>query len=58
MYIKDVRCPLTKTSINEYACYLISEAAEGNIPRNEMPCKQQYDIEKEICLNCKFNDID
>lgn len=58
MDTKTIRCPLTETNIGEYDCYLISEAAEGNIPENEMPCVQSYDIERAICLKCKFHNVD
>lgn len=58
MDTKSILCPLTQKNISEYDCYIISEAAEGNVPENEMPCIQSYDIEKEICLKCKFHNID
>ena len=49
MGIKNKLCPLTKNEIDEYSCYLICEAAEGNIPDNEMPGIKEFDIESEIC---------
>lgn len=52
---KKVNCPLLETDIDGYECYLICEAAEGNISRDEMPCIQDYNVEREICLNCKFH---
>ena len=58
MAIKNIKCPLISDNIDEYSCYLISEAAEGNIPETEMPCIQSYEIEKEICLKCKFHNVD
>lgn len=58
MDIKNIFCPLTKSKIDEYSCYLISEAAEGNIPENEMPGKQDFKKEQEICMNCSHHDID
>lgn len=55
---KIVKCPLTETDIDGYECYLICEAAEGNISQDEMPCMQDYDIEREICLKCKFHGLE
>lgn len=58
MDIKKVQCPLTQSLINEYECYLIAEAAEGNIPKTEMPGINEYEIEKKICIKCIFHNID
>ena len=58
MGIKNKLCPLTKNEIDEYSCYLICEAAEGNIPNNEMPGIKEFDIESEICKRCKYHNID
>ncbi len=53
-----VTCPLTDTDIDRYECYLISEAAEGNISIDEMPCAMDYDSAREICLNCAFHHLE
>ena len=58
MDIKNIMCPLTETKIDEYACYLICEAAEGNIPENEMPGRQEFKREQEICLKSQHHDVD
>lgn len=54
---KIVKCPLTETDIDGYECYFICEAAEGNMSQDEMPCMQDYDIERDICLKCKFHGL-
>lgn len=53
-----ILCPLTNTKIDEYACYLICEASEGNIPRDEMPCLNSFEQESKVCKNCKYHNID
>lgn len=51
-------CPITNSKIDEYSCYLICEAVEGNIPQSEMPNIKKYDEERKICQNCKYHSID
>ena len=58
MAIDLILCPLTDTEINEYTCYLICEAAEGNIPSNEMPCINSFEEERNICMKCKYHSIE
>jgi hypothetical protein len=53
-----ILCPLTNTKIAEYDCYLICEAAEGNIPENEMPCINNFEQERKVCIECKYHNID
>lgn len=55
---KKVKCPLIETDIDGYECYLICEAAEGNISQDEMPCIQNYEVEREICLKCQFHGLE
>ncbi|MBQ2669360.1 MAG: hypothetical protein IJG06_01120 [Clostridia bacterium] len=58
MDIKAVHCPLTDTEIDNYQCYLYCEAAEGNIPENEMPLFKSFEEESKICNKCKYHSID
>ena len=58
MDINNILCPLTGKEIDEYSCYLICDAAEGNIPNNEMPSIKEFEIESKICKKCKYHDID
>ena len=53
-----VECPLLEDEIEEYSCYLICEAAEGNIPTNEMPGRQSYEKESGICKKCKYHIVE
>lgn len=58
MDTKEILCPLTNTLIDEYACYLICETAEGNMPENEMPCIKSFEEESKVCNRCKYHDTD
>ena len=58
MDIKVVYCPLINTRIDDYQCYLYCEAAEGNIPENEMPLLKSFEEESSICIGCKYHSID
>lgn len=58
MATKKYICPLTDLPIDEYECYLVSEAAEGMIPSNEMPGKQDFEIESKICLKCSKHSVE
>ncbi len=58
MDTEKIMCPLTESMIDEYECYLICEAAEGMIPANEMPGKQDFTIESKICSNCSNHKVD
>ena len=53
-----VLCPLTNTEIEEYDCYLICEATEGNIPQNEAPCINSVEEESRVCRECEYYNID
>ena len=55
---KNIRCPLSNSYIDEYSCYLICEAAEGMLPKSEMVGIKPFEQERDICINCKYHNVE
>ena len=54
----NILCPLSNTHIDEYSCYLICEAAEGMLPKSEMVGIKPFEEERDICIKCKYHNVD